>query len=125
MTHAWSLGTHGALTYSFRRLVTLSEKYGVPTLLNIPLIHPPASPLIPNLWTVSYYTLQQSKRTKNSSTCNSARALQSAAATFNSWTLALAHPDTIHKSPDNRTPPSQSHRLSGGYPNQRRDAAPS
>jgi hypothetical protein len=60
--------THSYLKYSLRRLVTFSETYGVPTLLDTPLLHPPASPVISILWTVSHYTLQQSKRTKNNIT---------------------------------------------------------
>jgi hypothetical protein len=62
---------------------------------------PPASQVIPILWTVSDYTLQQSKSTKNNITYNSARALQSAPVAFNTYTLALAHPDTMYTSPDN------------------------
>jgi hypothetical protein len=102
MANAWSHGTLSGIMYSLRRLTTFSEKYGVPTLLGTPLIHPPASPVIPILWTVSDYTLQQPKRTKNNVTYNSARALQSAAAAFNSWTLALSNPDTMYRSPYNR-----------------------
>jgi hypothetical protein len=105
MAYAWIHGTHGALTYYLRCLVTFSDKYGVPTLLNTPLIKPPAIPVIPIQWTVSAYTLQQYKRTKNTITYNSARALQSKADDFKSWTLALAHPDTMYKSPNNRMSP--------------------
>jgi hypothetical protein len=125
MAHTWSHGTHGTLKYSLRRLVTFSEKYDVPTLLNTPLLHPPASPVIPILWIISHYPLQQSKRTKNNIPYNSTRALQSAAAAFNSWTLALAHPYTMYNSPNSCIPPYQSHIFSGGNPNQRRDAVPS
>jgi hypothetical protein len=88
--------------YYMRRLTTFGEKYGVPTLLDTHLLHRPASPVIPILWTVSDYTLQQPKRTKNNVTYNSARALQSAASAFNSWTLVLSNPDTMYRSPDNR-----------------------
>jgi hypothetical protein len=102
MARAWNHGKHGALKYSLRRLVNFSEKYGVPTLLNTPLFHPPASPVIPILWIVSNYTLQQSKGTKNNTNYNSARALQSVAAAFNIWTLAFSHPYTVCRYPDNR-----------------------
>jgi hypothetical protein len=64
MAHAWSHGTYGDIKYYLQRLVTFREKCGVPAPLNTPLVHSPASPIIPILLTVSDYTLQQSKRTK-------------------------------------------------------------
>jgi hypothetical protein len=99
LAYDWIHGMRSGLMYSLRRLTTFNEKYGVPTLVGTPLIHPPASSMIPILWTVSDYTPQQSKRTKNNITHNSARALQSAAEAFNSWTIALSNPDTMYRSP--------------------------
>jgi hypothetical protein len=101
MAHAWSHGTHIALMCYLRLLANLSDTYGVSTLLDTPLLRPPSGPMIPNLWTVSDYTLQKSKRTKNNINYNSVMVLLSEAAAFNSWTLALAHPDTMYISSDN------------------------
>jgi hypothetical protein len=38
MDHAWYHGTRSDFKYYLRRLVTFSEKYSVPTLLNTPLL---------------------------------------------------------------------------------------
>jgi hypothetical protein len=102
LAYAWSHGTRSGLIDHLRCLAIFSDKYGVPNLLDIPLLHPPEIPVIPILWTVSDYTLQQPKRTKNNITYDSDRALQSATAAFNIWTLALAKPDIKNRSPYNR-----------------------
>jgi len=108
MAHAWADSTMDGISRHLRHLKIFENKHAISICPFPPLSHPPCSPMIPLLWTVSAKTLQLSSSKRKSHlpdatvTYNSARQLQSAAAAFYAWSQVLRFPESMFVTPDRR-----------------------
>jgi hypothetical protein len=71
--------------------------YDIPMFDSATLVAPPATASIPIMWAMEEYTLQESAKTNAQIQFNTARALHSAASSFYSWEMSLAHLGCVYQ----------------------------